>query len=40
MSLENIIFLVILLACPLMHFFMMRDHGSGHSEHHGEKQRP
>lgn len=42
MSLENIIFFAILIACPLMHLFMMRGHGhdenSGHSVQKEEKQ--
>lgn len=28
-------FYLILLACPLMHFFMHRGHGHGHGGHHG-----
>jgi hypothetical protein len=28
---------VILLACPLLHFFMHRGHG-GHDHHHGRRE--
>lgn len=35
--LGNLFYLAIFLSCPLMHLFMMKDHG-GHHDHQKEKE--
>lgn len=37
MNIGTALFLLLILACPLMMVFMMRGHGHGHGEHeHGD----